>query len=54
MKNVKGLATADRQHPATAAALRVECPRCGAVPGQRCKALHLRIVHYARCTWKTS
>jgi hypothetical protein len=45
---------ADPDHHAVKAALRITCPSCGAHPGQHCRGLHRRIVHYARCTMKDS
>ena len=43
---------ADPQHPAVRAALAKPCPACDAEPRQRCKRLHYRIVHYARCDFR--
>ncbi|WP_165692559.1 zinc finger domain-containing protein [Mycolicibacterium fortuitum] len=43
---------ANPKHPAVQAALRKPCPACKAEPKQRCKGLHYRIVHFARCEFK--
>lgn len=50
MKNVPKLADPENRH--VKRALRIKCPSCGAMPGQRCKALYYRIVHFARVEMK--
>lgn len=48
----RGQRLANPNDPATKRALAITCPNCGARPGQRCKALHHRIVHYARVEFR--
>lgn len=39
---------ANPNNAAVRKALRITCPSCGAEPGDRCRKIGKRIVHYAR------